>query len=54
MNFELMPCHIKGCEDAGRYTVKGKEATIYVCAAHALEIAERHEQAKEEVHHAPD
>lgn len=48
MNFELVPCQIKDCEEAGRYTVSGDGGSVMVCAKHALEMLEMAEQAKRE------
>lgn len=48
MNFELVPCCIKDCDEAGKYSVSGGGGTIQVCAAHALEIAKLNERAEKE------
>jgi hypothetical protein len=44
LNFDLVPCQIKDCEEAGRYKVTGNAGSVYVCATHALEIAEMHDK----------
>lgn len=47
MNYELVPCQIVDCDEAGKYSVSGNTGnTIQVCAVHALEIAELHDRRK--------
>ncbi len=49
MNFNLIPCCIVDCDGTGQYQVSGNQGTVRVCAIHALEMAELHKQAKEEL-----
>ena len=40
MNYELVPCCIKNCIEAGKFGVTGNHGTVHMCATHALEVME--------------
>lgn len=40
VNYELVPCCIKGCEGTGKFAVAVSYGTIQMCAAHALKVME--------------
>ena len=41
MNFELVPCCIKDCDEPGKLAVEIGYQRLLMCTTHALEVAER-------------
>jgi len=44
LNFELVPCVAKDCEEAGKYNVSIGQGTVQLCAFHALKAVSLREQ----------
>lgn len=54
MNFDLVPCCVKDCEEVAKDQVTVDHRIFYMCHRHAMEFTELYEQAKKESCHAPD